>query len=123
MDAGDRTMNGPPREEARVPFFGSFPRRGIWSAVGLGRGQFFGILLAAVAVYAFFGGPIWRRLGEDDFLRIAVSYAFIPVAVGLAQWARGTLRASLFLGGSAVIAALKLVITAGLALVIDLSTR
>ena len=116
-------MSGRPREPARVPLFGSFPSRGIWNAVGLGRGDFLGILLAAVAVYAFLGGPIWRRLGEDDFVRIATSYALIPAAVALAQWARGTLRPSLFLGGSAVIAALKLVVTAGLALVIDLSTR
>jgi len=100
--------------------FAPFPRTGIWTAIGLSRGAFFLILLGAIGVYVFWGGPIWSHLGRDDFTRIAVSYGVIPVAVAIALARSHNLGLATFAAATTVIAVLKLVLTASLALVIGL---
>lgn len=101
-------------------FFEPFPTQGFWTVLGLTRGQLLGILMLACAVYVFLGGPLWSHLGEDDFRRIAVSYGVIPPAVALALFRNQRLRLALLLGGTAVLAALKLLMTAAAALLLDL---
>ena len=110
---------------ARTRLFAPLPRDGFWTSLGLTRAQFFGILLASCAVFLLWGGPLWLRLGGDDFARLASSYALIPVAVAAALSWNGKLRFSLFFAATVVIAILKLVVTAGidLALGIALGTR
>lgn len=108
-------------ETSRTPFLGSLPAAGPWNAVGLSRGQFLGILLVSLAVFFFLGGPVWAHLRESHFARIGVSYAVIPVMVGIAQWRGGTLRPGLFLGASALLAAVKLVLTAGLTIALGIA--
>jgi hypothetical protein len=99
----------------RTPLFGSLPARGLWTALDLTRGQFVGIVLLACVVYAFAGGPLWRHLGENDFLRIVLSYALIPLLVAAALAWNHALRLSRWLVASGVLATLKLVLTALLA--------
>ncbi len=105
-------------EEARhrTPLFAPLPVDGPWTALHLTRGQFLAILLGATLVYVFTGGPLWAHLRENDFLRIVVSYAVIPLAVALALHRNGHLRLAAWLAASGVIAGLKLLLTAGLAL-------
>lgn len=100
----------------RTPLFSPLPVHGPWTALQLTRGQFLGILAAACALYAFLGGPLWRHLGEHDFARIASSYTLIPVAVALALVRNHAFRVTTWLAGSGVIAAIKLVLTALLAM-------
>jgi hypothetical protein len=107
---GDATR---PLEEG-VALFGPLPERGIWTAVGLARGQFLAILALSVALFLAVGGPAWRHLHDTHFTRIAVSYAAIPLAVTLALHRNRTLRPGLLLAASAVLAGLKLLLTAGL---------
>lgn len=118
-------------EEAETPavhgaserrrFFAPLPARGPWTPLRLTRGQFLAILAAACLVYAFLGGPLWRHLGEGDFARIVVSYAVIPLGVAAALARNRELRLGLWLGASAVLAALKLILTATLALVLGIA--
>ncbi|HZR82722.1 MAG TPA: hypothetical protein VFD92_16630 [Candidatus Binatia bacterium] len=114
-----------PETSRRTPMFAPFPREGFWTALGMTRGQYFGILLASCLVFLFWGHPLWRHLGGAELPRIAISYAIIPAAVTIALWWNGKLRFSLFLGATVTIALLKLVATAGidLALGIALGTR
>ena len=93
-------------------FFGAFPSLGIWSPLGLHRGQFFVILAASLAVFAFFGGPAWRHLHDPHLWRIGVSYAVIPVGVAIAYAYNGDRHVALALAAVAVIALIKLVATA-----------
>jgi len=102
------------------PTFAPFPTEGIWTAIGLSRAAFFVIFLGASALYVFWGGPLWSHLGEEDFQRIVVSYTVIPVAVGFVLFRSGTLSLGTFLAATGVIAALKLLLTAVLALLFDL---
>jgi len=123
MDGTGTEAGTPTRDErhgARA-LFAPLPEHGPWTPLHLTRGQFLAIVTGACLVYAFTGGPLWTHLGESDFVRIAVSYAVIPLAVAAALWWNGALRFSLWLAASAVIAALKLVITALLALVLGIA--
>ncbi len=101
-------------QHTRRELFGPFPEHGIWTAVGLARGQFLAILALSVALFLAVGGPVWRHLHDAHFTRIAVSYAVIPLAVALALRRNGTLRPGLLLGASAVLVGVKLLLTAGL---------
>jgi hypothetical protein len=58
----------PPR---RAPFISGLPEHGIWTAVGLSRGQFFGILLVSIGLFLLVGGPLWMHLREGHFARLA----------------------------------------------------
>jgi hypothetical protein len=102
-------------------WFAPLPVHGPWTALQLTRTQFLVILAGACAVYAFTGGPLWRHLGENDFVRIAVSYAVIPPAVAAALHRNGALRLSTWLVASGVIAALKLLLTALAALALGIA--
>ena len=95
-------------------FFGPLPAAGPWSAVGLSRGQFLGILAVSLALFVLLGGPVWAHLRDSHFTRIILSYAVIPFLTAAAQWRRGTLRPGVFLGASALLSAVKLLVTAGL---------
>ena len=109
----------PPAERFRL--FAPLPVSGPWTAVGLSRGQFLGILVGACLIYVFLGGPLWLHLRQNDFVRIAVSYLAIPLAVAIAQRHSGTLRLSTWFAASGVIAALKLLVTAGIAVVLGIT--
>ncbi|HEY8514077.1 MAG TPA: hypothetical protein VIS07_01020 [Candidatus Binatia bacterium] len=106
---------------SRAPLFAPLPVRGPWTPLHLTRAQFVAILTLACLVYAFLGGPLWRHLGEGDFARIVVSYAVIPLGVAAALARNRELRFGLWLGASAVLAALKLILTATLALVLGIA--
>jgi hypothetical protein len=116
-----RTTGSVATASTRTPLFASLPERGIWTQVGLTRGQFLGILGLSVALFVVVGGPIWLHVHDGHFLRITLSYGFIPIAVAVALWRNGTLRLGLLLGASAVIAALKLLLTAGLLVVVAIA--
>jgi hypothetical protein len=105
----------------RAPFFGSLPDRGLWTAVGLRRGQFGAILGVSVTLFVFVGGPVWTHLHDGHFMRLAVSYGVIPPAVVLALGRNGSIDLARVLGASAVIALVKLLVTAGLLVVIALA--
>ena len=101
-------------------FFGALPEHGIWTTVGLRRGQFLAVLGVSIGLFVFVGGPLWAHVHDHHLARIAVSYGAIPVGVALALRANGTLRPALVVGGSAMIALLKLVLTAALLLIVAL---
>jgi hypothetical protein len=105
----------------RPRFFEALPQQGPWSAVGLTRGEFLGVLGASFAVFLLLGGPVWTHLRDSHFLRIGVSYAVIPLLVAAAQWRSGTLGAGAFLGATALLAAAKLVLTAGLTVALGIA--
>ncbi len=103
------------RPTTRTPLFSPLPISGPWTALHLTRAQFLVILIGACLVYVFLGGPLWHHLRENDFVRIVTSYAMIPLAVAIALRHNGALRLSPWLVASGVLAALKLLVTAMLA--------
>lgn len=103
------------------PWLGPLPTRGPWTAVALSRAEFLGVLAASVLVFLVLGGPVWTHLRDSHFLRITVSYAVIPLLVAAVQWRSGTLRPGVFLGATALLAAAKLVLTAGLTVVLGIT--
>lgn len=98
----------------RTPFFGSLPERGVWTSVELTRGQFLTILAISLLLFLLVGGPLWDHLHDSHFARIAISYGAIPPAVAMALYRNGAARVSLIVGASALIAVVKLLLTAGL---------
>ena len=106
---------------ARGAFFDGFPEHGIWTAVGLGRGQFFAILGVALAVFAFLGGPVWTHVRDPHLLRIAVSYAVIPPAVFAAMRRNGRPTLVSVSVASLVLAFVKLVVTATVFVIVALA--
>lgn len=107
--------------QTRTPFFGAFPVDGIWTSLGLGRVQFFAILGVSLAGFLFIDGPVWRHVHAPHFWRITLSYGAIVPAVGTALVWNRTPRLTLLVGASAVIALVKLVVTAGLLVVLALA--
>ena len=71
--------------------------------------------------FLFIGGPVWVHTHERHFWRIGLSYGAIPFAVALALYRNRSLRLGSFVAGSAVIALLKLVATAGLLVLIAIA--
>ena len=65
-----------PRPSPRL--IGALPARGVWNAVGLGRGQFLAILALSVAGFVLIGGPVWRHVHDPHFVRIVASYRRSP---------------------------------------------
>jgi hypothetical protein len=102
-------------------FFGPLPERGPWTAVGLTRAQFAGILAVAVLLFAFVDGPLWEHVRDHHFRRIALSYAAIPALAAWALARNGRLRPHLLVGASVVVAVVKLVVTAGLLIALALA--
>jgi hypothetical protein len=105
----------------RTVLFGPLPSRGIWTGLGLTRGQFFAILAVSVLLFVFVDGPLWMHLHDHHFARITVSYAFIPPAVGVALYRNGQARLLPIVVAAAVIAVIKLVLTAALLVVIGMA--
>ena len=79
------------------------------------------MLAASLAVFLLLGGPVWTHLRDPHFLRISASYAVIPLLVAAAQWRSGTLRAGTLVGATALLAAAKLVLTAGLTVALGIA--
>jgi len=104
----------PSTSGARGRLFGALPTHGIWTSFGLGRGQFLATLGVAVALFVIVDGPLWDHLRDAHLRRIVVSYAVIPLAVGLALARNRAFGWRALVGASAVLALLKLVITAAL---------
>jgi hypothetical protein len=107
--------------DSRTTFFGGLPEHGIWTALELTRTQFVAILAVAMTLFLFVGGPVWQHVRGGHFVRIAVSYGVIPPAVVLALLRNRRLRLPLVLGASAVLAVIKLVLTAGLLVVLAIA--
>jgi hypothetical protein len=93
-------------------FFGSFPKRGVWTALGLTRIEFFVVLAVSVALFSLVDGPIWAHPGGNHFRRIAMSYLSIPLLLVANQLIRKKFDLTALLGGSIVIGVIKLVLTA-----------
>ena len=106
--------------ENSTPFFGGLPERGPWTAVGLTRAQFMAILAVSLALFLFVGGPVWTHVRDRHFGRIALSYGIIPLATAGALHRNGAARPGRIVAASAVIALVKLVLTAGLLVVLAL---
>jgi hypothetical protein len=104
-----------------APLFGPLPRTGIWTAVGLRRGQFAAILAVSIALFLWIDGPLWQHLHDGHFARIAISYGIIPPLVVWALWRNGEARLLRILEASAVVALVKLVVTAVLMIGIALA--
>lgn len=114
MSAGE-----PERGEERPErLFAPLPVDGVWSSVGLGRGQFFAILVASSLLFLLWGGPLWEDPRGAHLGRLVASYALIPVLCAAALARNRKLTATSFLAASGVVALLKLLVTAGLDLVI-----
>jgi hypothetical protein len=107
--------------EHRGRLFGPLPVRGLWTALGLTRAQFIGILLLSVALFVFVDGPLWAHLRDGHLTRIGVSYGIIVPAVAAALYRNRSLRPVLLLTAITVIALVKLLLTAGLLVAIALA--
>lgn len=107
--------------ETPSPFFGTFPTDGIWTTLGLGRRQFFAILALSLLLFVFIDGPVWRHVHAAHFRRITVSYAVIVPGVWAALAWNRTARLSQLLGAGAVLALVKLVVTAALLVALALA--
>jgi hypothetical protein len=105
----------------RTRFIGGLPERGIWTAVELTRGQFFGILALSLVLFLLVQGPVWSHVRESHLARIVVSYAVIPLGVALALHRNGSLRLLPLVAASGVLALVKLVLTAALLIAIALA--
>lgn len=102
----------PSQETRHAPFFGPLPTRGIWTAVGLTRGQFLGILAVSIVLFLFFDGPLWRHTHDSHFWRIMWSYLIILPMAGAALYRNGKARLSTFVAACVVVGLVKLVVTA-----------
>jgi hypothetical protein len=105
----------------RHAFFGPLPTRGIWTALALTRDQFLLILAVSIALFLFIGGPVWRHLHDSHFERIVLSYAFIPPATAAALSRNGKARLLAIVVAGAVLSLIKLVLTAGLLVIIGMT--
>lgn len=96
----------------RARLFAPLPERGIWSPLDLTRNQFVAILAASVLVFFFAGGSLRQHAHESHLWRLSASYLLIPPAVAWAQWRNGKLSWVRWLAAGAVLALIKLVLTA-----------
>lgn len=100
---------------------GALPTRGVWTAVGLGRGQFLAILGLSVAGFVLIGGPVWHHVHDRHFVRIVTSYlAIVPLVAAALAW-NGAFSWRHLAGGTIVIALAKLLLTAGLLVVLAIA--
>lgn len=105
----------------RPALFGPLPTQGIWTALELTRGQFTLILIGAVGLFIFIGGPVWAHTRDSHFWRIGLSYAAIPPAVALALYRNDKMKSVTVIVASVVISLLKLVLTAALLVLIGVA--
>ncbi len=105
----------------RRRLFGPLPTHGVWTSLGLTRGQFLSILAISVALFVLIDGPVWRHVHDRHFGRIVLSYGFIVPAVAATLYRNGYLRLGPVCGASVVIALVKLVLTAGLLVTLALA--
>jgi hypothetical protein len=111
---------GQSRESHRVPLFGPLPTRGVWTAVGLTRGQFLGILAVSIAMFLFLDGPLWRHTHDSHFWRIVWSYLAILPMAAVALHRNGKAHISTIVAASVVVGLVKLVVTAMILVAIGL---
>ena len=104
----------PPRPQKRqhMPFFGPLPTRGMWTAVGLTRGQFFFILTVSIVLFLFLDGPLWLHTHDSHFWRIGWSYLAILPMVWVALYRNGKAGVGMIMAASVVVGLVKLVVTA-----------
>jgi hypothetical protein len=104
-----------------TPFLGPLPRTGPWTRLGMSRAWFLGILAISVVGFLLIDGPVWHHLHDSHLRRIVASYAIIPVGV-LAAFARGWRgRLGQMVAATAVLALVKLVLTAAVLAVIQMA--
>jgi hypothetical protein len=111
----------PDTQKGTRRLFGSFPKDGIWTSLGLTRGQFLGVITGATVLFVFIDGPVWTHLHTSHLARIVWSYLMIPPAVAGLLYLNGKLRLGLFIAGSVVISLVKLVLTAVILVLIALA--
>ena len=104
----------------RSPLFGPLPEHGIWTAISLTRTQFLLILGLSLTLFLLVDGPVWQHLHDSHFRRIVLSYLIIPPAVVVGLVRNRAAGALSVLVASVVLALLKLVLTAGLLVVLAL---
>lgn len=109
-----------PQEKQRTPFFGPLPTRGVWTAVGLNRAQFFGILTVSIVMFLFLYGPIWLHTHDSHFARIVWSYLVIVPMAWVALYRNGKARMGTIVAASVVVGLVKLVVTAVILVAIGL---
>ena len=116
-----------PASQMLVPgmssLFGPLPVAGPWTPLGLSRRQFLAILGLSAALFVLVGGPLWNHVRDAHFWRLGVSYAVIPPGVAWALHRNHTLSPWRILAASGVIALLKLVLTAGLLILVALALQ
>lgn len=119
METFAESRSTPPGEKAPevhesrpAPFFGPLPTRGMWTAVGLTRGEFFIILTVSVVMFVFLYGPLWLHAHDSHFARIVWSYLVILPMAWMALYRNGKARIGTVVAASVVIGLVKLVITA-----------
>ena len=96
---------------SRPPLFAPFPTTGVWTAVGLSRAEFLGILALSTVVFLVAPTPVWTHLHDGHLTRLALSYAVIPLTVGVALARRGRFRVESLLIATLMLSLLKLVLT------------
>jgi hypothetical protein len=101
---------------------GALPTRGPWTAVGLSRGWFLGILALSLVGFAFIGGPVWLDPRGRHFDRITMSYLIIPAATALALRHVRPFPFGRLVAATVMLALIKLVVTAALLAVLVLAT-
>jgi len=101
-----------PDQSRRAPLFGPLPTSGVWTAVGLTRGQFFSILVVSIAMFVFLDGPLWLHTHDSHFWRILWSYVAILPMAAAALYRNGKARLGTIVVASAVVGFVKLVVTA-----------
>lgn len=105
-------MADPSDRTPRPPLVGPLPTSGPWTTVGLRGRQFFAILALSVLCFALAPRPVWTDPHGAHFWRLTLSYALIPPAVAVALRRLRPFPFGRWLAGSALIALVKLVLTA-----------
>jgi hypothetical protein len=117
MDVAADTMKS--KDQGRL--LGSCPKDGIWTAVGMSRGQFLGVIALSTALFMFIDGPVWQHLRDSHLSRIIWSYMMIPPAVAGALYLNGKRSLGLLVAASVVVGLVKLVLTAVILVLIGLA--
>jgi hypothetical protein len=109
------------KSEGSWPLVGLVPKDGIWTAVGMTRGQFLGVIAVSTALFVLIDGPVWQHLRDSHLSRILWSYMMIPPAVAGFLYLNGRTRLGLLVAATVVIGLVKLVLTAVILVLIGLA--